>query len=228
MLPAFAVVAREGGGLPLSLIEVGASAGLNLHWDRYHHSYTTGSVVVLRWGEPASPVQLTTELRGGEPLPELTPRLRVARRVGIDLDPIDLDDPDAMLWLRALVFPEHLDRHREIEAAMSVAREHPAELMRGDVLERLSELLSRVPADTTACLYASMVLEQFSAEMRQQLWQCLCESSRSRPCWLISMDGTPHGDAKLLVGKFSGGARQVRQMATAHPHGRWLEWLGAH
>jgi hypothetical protein len=72
-----------------------------------------------------------------------------------------------------------------------------------------------------------MVLEQFDAAMRKALWDCLCECSKSRPLWFVSMDATPEGVAKVRLGKFRDGNREARQVANAHPHGRWLEWLGA-
>jgi hypothetical protein len=226
LLPAFASVARQGGSLPLSIIEIGASAGLNLHWDRFHHQYETARGVVLEWGDPASIVQLSTELRATDRLPEISPDPCVTWRIGIDLNPIDVDDPDAMLWLRALVFPEHLERHRTITAAARVARESGTELVRGDAIDQLPALMSRAPPNSTLCVYGSFVLPQFTPEMREALWQRLSAFSERGPLWFISMEGTAEGEAKLRIGEFREGARTVRQVATAHPHGRWMAWLG--
>lgn len=39
LLPAFALIAEEVPGTPLSLIDVGASAGLSLLWDRYQRCF---------------------------------------------------------------------------------------------------------------------------------------------------------------------------------------------
>jgi hypothetical protein len=123
-------VARKAGYRPLSLIEVGTSAGLNLHWDRYQHHYHFPSGKWLQWGDNASPVRLATEVRGEVPLPSIPSDLSVAWRLGIDLKPIDISNANAMLWLRALIFPEHLERHHTIEAAASIAREHRVNLSR--------------------------------------------------------------------------------------------------
>ena len=57
LLPAFAAVAD---GRPLALIEIGASAGLNLRWDHYAYDYGGRAA-----GVPSSP--LTIELRAGRP-----------------------------------------------------------------------------------------------------------------------------------------------------------------
>lgn len=97
LLPAFAVVSESVHARPLGLVEVGASAGLLLSWDRYAFDYGTGGL----YGAADSPVLVRCELRGDgrPPLPSVLPA--VTSRTGIDLHPIDPDDPDQALWLRA-------------------------------------------------------------------------------------------------------------------------------
>lgn len=93
LLPAFVTIAARAGGQSLALVEVGASAGLNLPWGRYAYDYGDGH---LR-GDPASPVRLDCALAGASrpPLPDSLPR--VTWRVGFDLQPIDVWDPGAVL-----------------------------------------------------------------------------------------------------------------------------------
>jgi hypothetical protein len=106
LLPAFTHVAARTGGRPLALVEIGASAGLNLLWDRYGYDYGDER----RCGDANSPVQLACSIHGGlhPPLPAALPT--VATRVGLDLHPLDVRDPDAALWLRALVWPDEVGR----------------------------------------------------------------------------------------------------------------------
>ena len=81
LLPAFATVARLAGDRPLALIEVGASAGLNLLFDRYGYDYGAGRFA----GDPGAPV---VYLRCKAMLPPLHAGLpQVTTRVGIDLQP---------------------------------------------------------------------------------------------------------------------------------------------
>ena len=65
----------------LALIEVGASAGLNLLFDRYSYDYGAGRSA----GDPGSPIQFACTLRGEvrPPIPASMPP--VAARVGLDL-----------------------------------------------------------------------------------------------------------------------------------------------
>jgi hypothetical protein len=96
LLPAFMTVTRLAGGIPLALVEVGASAGLNLLFDRYSYDYGAGRFA----GDPKSPVQFQCVWRStaGPPAPREMPQ--VATRVGIDLNPIHASDPESLLWLQ--------------------------------------------------------------------------------------------------------------------------------
>ncbi len=55
----------------------------------------------------------------------------VAWRGGVDLNPLDVHDQDAMAWLETLVWPEQDERRERLRAAVEVARREPAYLVRG-------------------------------------------------------------------------------------------------
>ena len=95
------------------------SAGLNLLWDRYSYDYGPREA-----GDADLPVRLTVS-RGaiGAALPRPLPR--VASRAGVDLDPVDVRDPAAVLWLRALIWPGGEARAEQLERAVALAREDP-------------------------------------------------------------------------------------------------------
>ena len=116
-------VAYRRAGKPLSIVDLGASAGLHLLWDHYGYDYGEGK----RFGNPNSQVRLTCSLRGNvsPPLPSQLPL--VAYRVGIDLNPIDVNDPERMLWLKALVWPEHRKRAETLNSAIELAKQYSTE-----------------------------------------------------------------------------------------------------
>ena len=144
--PAFAFIADETQGRPLSLVDVGASAGLNLLWDRYAYDYRGhGSA-----GDRNSPVRIAVEVRGDNrpPIPHDSPS--VAFRTGIDLNPVDVTDPDSALWLRALVWPGHERRADRLQAAMSLALSDPPALVAGNALNLLPAILASVAGSDDA------------------------------------------------------------------------------
>ena len=225
LLPAFGIIARRSGGKPLALVEVGASAGLNLLWDRYSFDYSGGR----RWGSPVSPVRIETELRGAhEPaLPEEA--VAVAERTGIDLNPIDVRDHDAVEWLRALVWPEERQQRQRLDAAVALARTTPPTLLRGDALDLLPGVLGSAPQGTALCLYHTHTLNQFSPEARRQFARLLADAGAERDLYWLSIEYRPTatGDASptLTLVAFENGEHAEQILASCDHHGRWLEWL---
>ena len=128
------------------------------------------------------------------------------------------------MWLRALVFPEHVERHAEIEAACAIARAHPAPIERGDACARLGELAARAPSHATLCVYASMVLNQIPRAGRDRIRSALEELGRQRPTTLLTLDGTAGGWATLRRVRFGRGEPESETLGDAHAHGRWLAW----
>jgi hypothetical protein len=94
LVPAFTALVPSG---PVALLEAGASAGLNLFPDRWGYAWSTPDAVVELGPEPYLPCEVT----GGAPLPSRPPE--VAWRGGVDLNPLDVTDADAMAWLEILV-----------------------------------------------------------------------------------------------------------------------------
>src|SRR5579875_2150456 len=147
LYPAFGLVARRAGGRPLALIEVGASAGLNLNWDRFGYAYGGRRV-----GDPASPVQLSCPELGERPVPLLERTPAVAWRRALDLNPLDVRDPEAALWLQALTWPDDPARAAHQERAIELARRDPPRILAGDALDLLPGLLAEVPPDAQLCV----------------------------------------------------------------------------
>jgi hypothetical protein len=154
-LPAFTLISQQHPDKPLSLIEIGASAGLNLLWDRYGYDFGTGRV----YGDGHSPVRLRCELRGDKmpPLPDHLPV--VATRVGLDLHPMDLREPDDREWMRALIYPEQRERFALLERAAALLVAEPPALLAGDALETLPNALAALPPGTVICVYHSFTVQ---------------------------------------------------------------------
>ena len=221
LLPAFEVVAREHGRTPLALVELGASAGLNLLWDRYAFDYGGRT-----WGDPASPVRVACEPRG-KLLPPL-PRepVSVAFRLGVDLNPVDLRDPDAVLWLRALTRPSEAGRRDLLETAASLARDDPPKVVRADAVASLDAVLAEAPPGTVLCVFHSYFANQIGEPDRRRLDQTIRAFSRHRDVERISLEyaWTERRD-QLAMESLRQGAGASRVLAACDNRGAWIEWL---
>lgn len=224
LLPAFAAVSEQAPGRPLAVIEVGASAGLNLRWDRYAYRYQAEDRELVRWGDPASTVQLTAEVRGDN-APPVPDAIEAAWTAGLELDPVDVGDGDAVRWLRALIWPEHVERHARLDAAIAIARDDPPRLVRGDATTDLAALLAEAPDDATLCVFATHALYQMPREGQEQIAEAMRMASLRRPVAFLTMEGTGVEYSELFLHWYEDGERSVTHLANCNPHGRWIEWL---
>lgn len=225
LLPAFSMI-NQRTGQPLALLEVGPSAGLNLNWDRYRYRYRdSDGDPVLDWGPETSPVVLESVLRG-RARPRLAPQIPVAGRTGVDLNPIALDDTDAVRWLQALIWPEHEQRHAQLRAAIDIARQHPPELVQGDALTTLPGLLQAAPGNASLVVFATHVLYQFPREAQVALFKLLAATATDlgRELHFLSMESTREADSQLTLHRYRPGVREREDLARVNPHGYWLRW----
>lgn len=222
LYPAFDVVARETGE-PLHLIEIGPSAGFNLNWDRYKYVYRGDEEAVAR-GAADARLTLEAKLRSKDlpPLAETLPR--VASRVGLERNPVDLSRAEDRLWLKALIWPELAARFRRLDAAIETARVHPARVVSGDALANLADVGEATPQGGTLVVYHSHVTYQFNEDMRRRLDAIVASLAARRPVYRVSIEWDGNSDYPIKIERYENGAPQARTIALCDPHGAWLEW----
>ena len=221
LLPALALVAAEARR-PLALLEIGASAGLLLHFDRYAYLYR-GPVRTFV-GEPRAAVRVETDLTGRLPSDLAFPR--VAWRLGVDLHPLDPRSPEHREWLLALVWPEHADRRARLAAALDLAAARPPVLREGDATRDLAPLLAEAPPECALLVFHLSVLRQISPEGQAAIDAALSEASRSRDVWRFANDLLPHSRDRmpLTLCRYRAGRRDDLPLGEAPGHVQWLRW----
>lgn len=223
LVPAFDLVFRRGGRKPLSLIELGSSAGLNLNWMHYGYHYGP-----RRIGNLDSPVQIVCDLTGDllPLLPEALPP--VANCLGIELCPLDLAREEDVRWLRACIWPEELGRYFLLDAALAVAQQHPPRILEGNVGDLLPDVLTALPLDQTICLWHSFALNQGTARVREQVEDTLVVASRRQTIYRLSLEAEPDQQGRLPrleLFTYRGGAVANQQwLANCALHGEQMEW----
>lgn len=223
--PGFRAVAKETGQ-PLNLIEIGPSAGLNMIWDRYGVRYSRDGAAVLELGADA-PLVIECALRGGKTPPD-GPAPAVGRRVGLELNPVDLANADDRDWLRALIWPDQVSRLERLDRAIALFEKAKPEIREGDALSLLPDALRDVPEDRPVCIYHTIVTYQFSTAMRESLNDMLTVAGLRRPVWRLSLEADAKGgDWRnwLTLTRYRDGTEERQLLAESHAHGTWLEWL---
>lgn len=240
LLPAVGLVAAEVG--PVALLDVGASAGLNLLLDHYSYRYDDGPTI----GGP-SPVELVCSTRGAGPVPTILPE--IAARLGVDRDPVDVTDPDDARWLEACCWPDQADRFARLREAIAIAADHPPTVVTGDGagdVERLVDDLVDHPGDRVGrirpagsvhpIVTTTWVLNYLDADGRVAFVSALDRVGARRDLsWVLAeapalTPELPHGGpideqrTVLALVRWRGGRRTVTQLAVCHPHGYWIHW----
>ena len=166
------IAASYGGSEPLSLLDLGTSAGLNLLFDDYGYTYRAQLGDAVRTAGPAgSGVALECEARDDlTQLPDLrTPAM--AERVGLDLSPLDPRDDDDALWLLACQWPDNPARFGRLRAALanvrSVAR--PPRLEQGDMITDLPRVAATIGGDGPLVVFHSWVAAYLDEDEQRAL-----------------------------------------------------------
>jgi len=204
--------------LPLRVLEIGASAGLNLRWD--HFAYDTGRGFS---GDPDSPVRFSG-VWVGEP-PDLPARFEVAERAGCDRNPIDATTAEGRLLLMSFVWPDQVERFARLEAAIEVARRVPAVIDRADadvwVAERLTLALPGVATVVVHSIVLQYLPRDARARFREAIQSAGAGASGASPLAWLRME--PAGErAELRLTTWPGGDDRV--LATAGYHGHPIWW----
>jgi hypothetical protein len=222
LLPGFLAVARTTG-LPLRVLEIGASAGLNLHWDRYRYEAPG-----FAFGPRGSPVRLRDVYEGALPEPAA---VAVASRAGCDRNPLDPASEADRLVLRSAVWADQTERLALLDAALAVARAHPVEIERSDALPWLDVRLAQ-RADGRATVVVHSIVVQYlprpdRARLRERIETAGAAATHAAPlAWLRleppgraqGDDGPDRGLAELRLSTWPGG-RELRLGAAGY-HGR--------
>lgn len=221
LLPAFAEIQRHTDAT-IRVIDIGSSAGLTLLWPYYRYRYTDTTTVVF----PSSiSLELECQQRGRLPPLEVDPQ-RFADPIGVELDPVDLTDPDTCDWLAALCWPEQVGRRRRLREAIAVARAHPPHVVGGDAAELLPRLIEQTPAEETVCVVCCWSIYQVYGTPggRQRLITQLAELSQSRPVFEVSIGHFGHPVPSMVLAHHRDGTHHDHIVAACDVYGRWIDW----
>jgi len=209
---------------PMELLEIGASAGLNLNLARYRHVLGGFSC-----GSPHSPLSVMPEWRG--PRPPVAD-VCIARARGVDLRPVDLGDPAARERMMAFVWADQNDRAARLAAALKVAEAYPPHVEHGAAAQWLpSQLREPQQAGVRRVVVHSMVAQYLSPmHWRGVVDSILQAGSRATadcPLAWISLEWTAaRREVQLRLVEWSGnsGEGTTRTLARCHPYGAEIEW----
>lgn len=200
---------------PLALIEIGTSAGLQLFVDHYRYSYGTKEI----YGNPVSDVLLSSQIKGGKSWLQHMNQPEVATRIGVDLHINDVRNAEDYLWLKALIWPEHVERRDLFERAASYVSQQTLSLIEGDGVEILRSLAAGIPEEQVVCIFHTHVANQMPVETKEKLLEHIKEIGKQRAIFHIYNNIY---DAKLHWDYYLDGNESLNTIGETDGHGRWF------
>ena len=218
LLTGFLSFARQWSG-PVDMLEIGASAGLNLYWDRFAYRTKTWS-----WGQ-ASPVQIDTDWQG--PAPPVDATLKVRNRAACDLNPLDIADVAQVLQLKSYIWPDQADRLARFDGAVALAVEQGVKVERADAAQWLARKLKARADDAATIVYHSVFLQYPPREAREAIVAAIREEGeRATPqaplVWVrlepeAVTDGVANGLRFVIdITTWPGGERRILGYTDGH------------
>jgi hypothetical protein len=190
-------------GLPLRILEIGASAGLNLRWDRYRYESAGGA-----WGDPGSPVRFGHHF---EVSPPMNRAAEVVDRKGCDINPVDPGSEEGALVLRSSIWADQLGRLALLDGAIEVARDMPVDVEEIDAVSFLERELARPAPDVATVVYHSIFMHYVTHDDRRRIAELI---DAADVCHLSLEFGAEAFEVRL----------DGELLGTSGPHGTHVRW----
>lgn len=187
----------------LRILELGASAGLNLRWDRYRYQSAEGA-----WGDESSPVVFAHSF---EIPPPMNRPAEVVERRGCDVNPIDPTSEDGALTLRSFIWADQLGRLSQLDGAIQIASEMPVEVERSGAADFLERELATPRSDVATVVYHSVFMQYVGEAEQRRIAAAMADAGvfylRMEPAY-------PLFDVRL----------DDELLGTCHAHGTHVRW----
>ena len=215
-------------GMPLRLREMGASAGLNLFFDKFHYQIASDTGAI-GWGDKESPLTLKATWRGTVPV--LAEQIDIASRRGCDLFPVNISAPDERLKLQSWVWGDMPDRRKRLLAALEIADKAPPQIDRADAAGWVAAQIMQRPQGEATVLYHSIVWPYLGVSQRFAIESAFAQAGEdvrpNAPLVWLKMDGRELSTIAQLSYRIwtgdNGPQGEEVIIGPCHPHGQDME-----
>lgn len=218
------MVASQRLDMPIELLELGSSAGLNLNLDRFH--YNLGGLEV---GPNDTSVRIMPEWTGNAP-EGLWPQ--IIARSGVDQNPLDVRDEAIAARLLAYCWPDQRDRLQRLEAAIELALAYPPAVEAGDAADWIEGKFAEPHTKGTARIVMHSVFWQYlpldtQNRIETAILQAGKASNVESPIGWLSFEPDPPAISPMQLRLQLWPSGETLHLAACHPHGASVSWFGA-
>ena len=206
---------------PIRLLEVGASAGLNLIADRYSYAVDGREL-----GNPDSPLRFVDPWMPAPPidLAAAAARLEIVARAGCDVAPLDPRLADDQLTLLSYIWPDELRRIERLRAALSVAARDPVPVAARNGSEWLRDVLAGGADGELVVVWHSVMRQYVEADE----WAAIERALGEHPGVVrLSMEPAYDGQLRMRLTVHDPVGAPETRLATCDDHGLPIRWEAA-
>lgn len=186
----------------INLVEIGSSAGLIMYMDNFSYRYTSEKGEFINKKSEPLITSKTDNLDNLQELISKRERLEIVRRIGCDLNTIDLNNQDNIKLLKSAIWdsPERLIR---LEQSIKVFKENqinsPISNVDLDYTENLAEnVLSLYDKNADIVIYSSVSTYQISDELYNKLINQIKQIKEKANCKIYFIEFEPPREKENL------------------------------
>ncbi|MEQ1551049.1 DUF2332 family protein [Sphingorhabdus sp.] len=217
------MVAAKRLAMPIELLELGSSAGLNLNLDRFY--YNLGG---LKAGPSDAAVRIMPDWKGDAPDGKWP---QINARNGVDQNPLDVRDEAIAARLLAYCWPDQHERLARLEAAIATARAHPPAVEAGDAADWIERKLAEPQSEGIVRIVMHSVFWQYMpahAQVRTEaaILKAAEAATEDRPLGWLSFEPDPPAISPMQLQLRLWPSGDELHLAACHPHGASISWFG--
>ncbi len=223
LMPIFSKIVAEENKTT-TIIDIGTSAGLTLNFDKYEYWYNEQKV----FGE--SKVIIHSKIIDSA-IPTIFKINQPITKIGIDQNIIDPTNGEEILWLKALIWADQLERYIAIDEALKLDGLKNINRVQGNSTQDIEKEISRVEKDLNLIVYATHVLYQFSQEQKDEFYDMLKRIGKERNYYFLSVEGIKmlqerYNTKEIVVELTQYKNKQETKtfLAETNGHGNWIKW----
>ena len=206
----------------LSLLDIGCSAGLNLLFDKFEYKLND-----YRFGN--SSVKIESKFEGKIELPDTLPE--ISGRVGVDLNPLYYANDDDMLWLKALIWADQLERFERADAAINFTKKTGLDIHKGNSVTDFETFVSSIPKEDLPIIISTNTMYQFTPEDRETFLNKLHQYGKERDFVFLQVEGYQSIREKynvkkigILLHEWKNGKHDVQYLGETSGHAITVKW----
>lgn len=224
LAPIFSLLIADHPDRHATIIDIGTSAGLTLNWNKYEYQYNGGPAI------GKSKAKVNAEVRDSQ-LPEFHLSDKHIRKIGIDQNVIDPTNADDARWLKALIWPDQLERFAALNEALQIEELKKIEFIEASTVAGFEKVITSISQKELLIVYSTHAMYQFPKEMRAAFWEMLDRVGAGRDFYFLTVEGIQSQREKyntqntvVELTSYKAGSKTQTLVAESNGHGNWVIW----